>query len=150
MRSPIYRNFYRKMFESYQRAPTDLLHEICKANLSLWILLASSPDNIPMDSSLVSMLREKSPTDELFWMGSATPQDKDEIYPQTRYILCHLLSEIFIRLGTLIEDDLAKLLSLEEGYKRLVGVEILFLMKRKNCEVKACFQCFNSKRSLIG
>ena len=30
----------------------------------------------------------------------------------------------------------AKLLSLEEGYKRLVGVEILFLMKRKNCEVK--------------
>ena len=61
---------------------------------------------------------------------------KDEIYPQTRYILCHLLSEIFIRLGTLIEDDLAKLLSLEEGYKRLVGVEILFLMKRKNCEVK--------------
>ena len=59
-----------------QRAPTDLLHEICKANLSLWILLASSPDNIPMDSSLVSMLREKSPTDELFWMGSASPQDK--------------------------------------------------------------------------
>ena len=71
--------------------------------------------------------------------GGATPQDKDEIYPQTRYILCHLLSEIFIRLGTLIEDDLAKLLALEEGYKRLVGVEILFLMKRKNCEVKAGF-----------
>ena len=69
-------------------------------------------------------------------MGKSLKPTKDEIYPQTRYILCHLLSEIFIRLGTLIEDDLAKLLALEEGYKRLVGVEILFLMKRKNCEVK--------------
>ena len=69
-----------------QRAPTDLLHEICKANLSLWILLASSPDNIPMDSSLVSMLREKSPTDELFWMGSASPQDKGWIQTFFFYI----------------------------------------------------------------
>ena len=76
-----------------QRAPTDLLHEICKANLSLWILLASSPDNIPMDSSLVSMLREKSPTDELFWMGSASPQDKgwfQTFFPELRKTFFHL------------------------------------------------------------
>ena len=112
-----------------------LLISICEANLSLWILLTNSPDNNPLDCSLVSMLRDQSPTDQLFWMGGATESDRTEVYPQTRYILCHLLSEIFCCLGDRIYYELDQLLQSDEGYKRLVGIEIIFLMKRKNVDV---------------
>ena len=115
-----------------------LLQSICAANLSLWVMLAASPNNQPLDPALVSMLRDQSPTDELFWIGGGVDEStRDEVYPQTRYILCHLLSELFVALG--IEDkmgaDLGELLKSNEGYKRLVGCAIIFLLKRKNVNV---------------
>ena len=42
-------------------AQPQLLKSICEANLSLWVVLASSPNNQPLDPALVSMLRDHSP-----------------------------------------------------------------------------------------
>ena len=121
-------------------AQPQLLKSICEANLSLWVVLASSPNNQSLDTTLVSMLRDQSPTDELFWMGGCSDEAlRDEVYPHTRYILCHLLSELFVALGTEnIGSELRDLLDSIEGYKRLVGVAIIFLLKRKNFDV-SCF-----------
>ena len=80
---------------------------------------------------------DHSPTDELFWIGGASDESiRDDIYPQTRYILCHLLSELFLALGTdNMGNELSDLLTCQEGYKRLVGCAIIFLLKRKNFNV---------------
>ena len=38
-----------------------------------------------------------------------------KIYPQTRYTLCHLLSELFLVLGEKVSIELEKLLNTDEG-----------------------------------
>ena len=95
-------------------------------------MLASSSSYRPLDSALVSMLRESSPTDELFYMGAANdPESRNDIYSETRYILCHMISELFIHLGGGLENMIIELIESDEGYRRLVGVQIVYLMKRK-------------------
>jgi len=94
----------------------ELLSLISDSNLQLWLMLASSMEQKPLDVSLISMLREQSPTDELFWMGRATAEDQRyEIYSETRYVLCHMISELFIRLGPKLSPILFELLQSDEG-----------------------------------
>ena len=62
------------------------------------------------------MLRERSPTDEVFWIGgSNSAEDRHEIYSSTRYILCHMISEFFVKLGAKLNLTLSELLYSEEG-----------------------------------
>ena len=110
----------------------DLLLRIAESNLSLWVMLAASTNYKPLDPTLVSMLRESSPTDELFYMGAANdPDSRNDVYSETRYILCHMISELFIHLGGGLENVLVELIESDEGYRRLVGVQIVYLMRRK-------------------
>lgn len=109
----------------------ELLSLIADSNLQLWIMLASSMEQKPLDVNLISMLREQSPTDELFWMGHATAEhNRHEIYSETRYVLCHMISELFIKLGSKLSSTLSELLNSDEGiiifpFLKVVQVTVL-------------------------
>ena len=94
----------------------ELLAMIADSNLQLWIMLAASMEQRPLDVQLISMLREQSPTDELFWMGGAANEEaRHEVYSDTRYILCHMISELFIKLGPKLASTLTDMLASDEG-----------------------------------
>ncbi|CBY07750.1 unnamed protein product [Oikopleura dioica] len=107
----------------------DLLEEIVAATIDLWVALATTRDGRPIESKLISILKEHSLTDEIIYLGG---EDDVNISAETRYTLCHMVSEIFLKMNGVLDDRLMLLITQSEnGYTRLFAVEILFLMVRK-------------------
>ena len=77
----------------------------------------------------LSILKEQSLTDEIIYLGG---KDDVDVSAETRYTLCHMVSEIFLKMNGVLDDRLMLLITQSEnGYTRLFAVEILFLMVRK-------------------